>query len=124
MDSAVIERVWRRAGSACEYCRMSQEYSLLSFEIDHITPRKHGGRTVLSNLALSCFYCNSFKGSDLTGFDPKTKRVTRLYNPRRHRWQRHFRFEGGWLIGITAIGRTTVRVLQMNLPLRVTHRVL
>ena len=39
-------------------------------EIDHIISRKHHGRTVASNLALSLWYCNSFKGPDISGLDP------------------------------------------------------
>jgi hypothetical protein len=42
--------------------------------------------------------------------------LVRLYHPRRHRWDWHFRYEGGVLVGRTAIGRTTVEVLQVNLP--------
>jgi hypothetical protein len=39
---------------------MPQECDELTFEIDHVISRKHGGRTVGVNLALSCFWCNSF----------------------------------------------------------------
>jgi hypothetical protein len=122
MDSALIEQIWRQAHDKCEYCRLPPVHSLLTFEIDHVIPRKHGGQTRLSNLALSCFYCNSFKGSDLTGLDPKTGRLTKLFHPRRHQWTRHFRWEGPMLVGRTAIGRTTVAVLRINIPLRVEQR--
>jgi hypothetical protein len=66
------------------------------------------------NLALSCWYCNSFKGSDIAGIDPVTGKLTRLYHPRRHRWSWHFRWDGPLLVGRTPIGRTTIRVLQIN----------
>jgi hypothetical protein len=46
----------------------------------------------------------------------------RLFNPRRHRWRRHFRWDGPYLVGRTAIGRVTVQVLAMNDPVRVTLR--
>jgi hypothetical protein len=84
------------------------------FEVDHVIARKHDGRTVASNLALACWYCNSFKGSDIAGLDPVTKKLTRLFHPRRHRWAWHFRWNGPELFGRTAIGRTTIRVLQIN----------
>ena len=93
---------------------MPQAGSNIPFEIDHIIARKHGGRTLTSNLALTCWYCNSFKGSDLTGIDPVTRKLTRLFHPRRHKWDWHFRYDGPILIGRTAIGRTTIRVLQIN----------
>jgi hypothetical protein len=46
MNAELVELVWRRAHSCCEYCRISQQQSLLPFEIDHIIAKKHGGRTV------------------------------------------------------------------------------
>lgn len=48
------------------------------------------------------------------GIDPQTNRVTPLFHPRRHRWERHFRWEGPYLVGRTATGRVTVEVLEMN----------
>jgi hypothetical protein len=62
MDDALVQLVWQRAQAACEYCRLPQAYSTLTFEVDHITAKKHGGKTVPGNLALTCFYCNSYKG--------------------------------------------------------------
>jgi hypothetical protein len=116
MDAALQRLVRDRAGSRCEYCRLPQIGSRASFEIDHITARKHHGRTVAGNLALSCVYCNAFKGPNLSGLDPATGKLTRLYHPRRHKWVYHFRFQGSTLIGRTAIGRTTIDVLHMNHP--------
>jgi hypothetical protein len=55
MDAALTRQIWRRAHGRCEYCRFSQEFDDRPFEIDHIRSQKHGGRTVASNLALSCF---------------------------------------------------------------------
>jgi hypothetical protein len=45
-----------------------------------------------------------------------TGKVTVLYHPRRHKWSYHLRYQGGTLIGRTAIGRTTIEVLQINRP--------
>ena len=92
------------------------------FEIDHIIARKHLGPTIASNLCLSCFYCNFFKGSDLSGLDPKTRNLTPLFNPRRHKWARHFRWRGAYLIGRTPIGRVTVALLHINDEYRVEFR--
>jgi len=47
---------------------------------------------------------------------------TRLFHPRRHSWSYHFRWDGATLRGRTAIGRTTIRVLRINDPLRVILR--
>jgi hypothetical protein len=116
MEADLQRQVRDHAGDRCEYCRLPQAGSRAPFEIDHIIPRKDHGRTVAGNLALSCVYCNAFKGPNLTGLDPATGKITRLYHPRRHKWSYHFRYQGSVLVGRTAIGRTTVDVLQMNHP--------
>jgi hypothetical protein len=116
MDAALEQLVRQRASGRCEYCRLPQAASRVPFEIDHIRSRKHHGRTVAGNLALSCVYCNAYKGPNVSGIDPATGKLTRLFHPRRHKWSHHFRYEGGTLLGRTAIGRTTIDVLRINLP--------
>lgn len=116
VDAALENLVLQRAHGRCEYCRLPQDASQVTFEIDHIRPRKHHGLSVIGNLALSCVYRNGYKGPNLSGIEPKTGRLTALFNPRRHNWGYHFRFDGGTLIGRTAIGRTTIDVLRINLP--------
>jgi hypothetical protein len=71
---------------------------------------------------LSCFSCNSSKGSDIAGRDKRTRKLAPLFNPRRHAWSRHFRWQGPVLIGRTPIGRVTIAVLNINDPLRVELR--
>ncbi|MGC8642292.1 MAG: hypothetical protein ACP5XB_20715 [Isosphaeraceae bacterium] len=51
-----------------------------------------------------------------------TRRLMPLFNPRRHKWSRHFRWEGPYLVGRTAIGRVTVEMLKINDPFRVGFR--
>jgi len=48
--------------------------------------------------------------------------VVRLFHPRRDRWKRHFEWDGPLLTGRTAIGRTTIEVLEVNLSHRVEIR--
>ncbi len=91
-----------------------QFYPTAPFPVDHVVARQHGGRTVLSNLALSCLHDNCHKGPNIAGIDPTTRKLTKLFNRRRHRWERHFRWDGPYLIGRTAVGRTTIVVLGMN----------
>ncbi|HEV8062584.1 MAG TPA: HNH endonuclease signature motif containing protein [Gemmataceae bacterium] len=99
-----------------------QEYDETSFEIDHIIAKKHGSLTIARNLALSCYHCNSFKGSDVGSLDKPTRRLTPLFHPRRHSRRRHFRWQDGFLLGRTAIGRVTVALLNINDPFRVELR--
>jgi hypothetical protein len=101
---------------------MPQEFDDIPFEIDHIIAECHGGPTRPGNLALACFHCNSYKGPNLAGIDPNTNQVVRLFSPRRHKWERHFRWDGPALRGRTDVGRATVAVLRINLPHRVAHR--
>ena len=122
MDERLVQRVWQRARSCCEYCRLPRAIVPLAFEIDHIIARKHRGPTVASNLALACLPCNSHKGSNLSGIDAASGRIVRLFHPRRHKWSYHFRWDGPRLVGRTPIGRATVVVLEINLPHRVAYR--
>jgi hypothetical protein len=54
------------------------------------------------------------KGTNLTGFDPETGAVTEIFHPRRQQWDDHFRWQGLYIAGETAVGRATVVVLAMN----------
>jgi hypothetical protein len=115
MTRTLQEVVRQRAKYCCEYCRLHQEDSPLAvLHIEHIIPRKHGGTDDVENLCLACIDCNLHKGSNLTGIDPSTEDVTQLFHPRRDRWEEHFELTGLCIKGKTAIGRTTVRVMEMN----------
>ena len=122
MDRHLEALVRERASDCCEYCRMPAEYEETILELDHIRAVSHGGKTQASNLCLACFSCNSFKGANLSGVDPLTKKVVPLFNPRRHKWGHHFRWDGARLVGRTAVGRATIATLRINLDLRVAFR--
>jgi hypothetical protein len=122
MDDALKQLVWDRAGDSCEYCQLPQHFDILPFQIDHIIAVKHHGATSADNLALSCFNDNSYKGPNIAGIDLVTGELTPLYHPRRDRWSDHFEWVGPTLIGRTAVGRTTIDVLNINLPERVEYR--
>lgn len=92
------------------------------FHLEHVVAQQHRGGDAPSNLAFACHRCNCFKGTNLTGIDPTSRKITRLFHPRRHKWSRHFEWSGAILIGKTAIGRTTVVVLQINDPESVRER--
>ncbi|HSI34400.1 MAG: HNH endonuclease [Phycisphaerae bacterium] len=118
-----IERLVReRAGGRCEYCRLSEAIAPVAHVVDHVRARQHHGLTELPNLALACVFCNRFKGPNLSGVDPKSDAITRLYDPRVDVWEEHFAMIAGRVVGVTSIGRATVDVLQMNDGLRVALR--
>jgi hypothetical protein len=54
----------------------------------------------------------------------ETGQLTPLFNPRVHRWDEHYRLHDGEILGLTAMGRVTVRLLQMNRPARIKERLL
>ena len=122
MEGSLVELIWDRAGSACEYCLIPQAFYPAPFEIDHIIARQHQGQTTADNLALSCIHCNSHKGPNIAGRDRVTRKLTALFNPRRHKWSRHFRWDGPYLRGRSPIGRVTVAILNMNGPFLVQLR--
>jgi hypothetical protein len=123
MDAETRVRVRSRADNRCEYCRMHQRHYLVPFHVEHIVARQHHGSDDASNLALACHLCNRYKGPNLAGLDPGTGALTRLFNPRIDHWPDHFRIQAGRIIGLTAIGRTTIYVLNMNRPDRIRIRV-
>ena len=114
MDTALERLVWQRAKSRCEYCQLPQSCSPLPHAIDHIIARQHRGPTTAENLALACFFCNSYKGPNISGLNPQTGRTVRLFNPRRDRWSRHFDWDGPYLVGRSHTGRVTLVLLEIN----------
>jgi hypothetical protein len=101
---------------------MPDTCTVLPHEVDHVQSLKHHGLTTLANLSWACALCNSFKSSDIAGYDPTTRELSRLFNPRTDGWQEHFRWSGPTLEGTSAIGRATVDVLRINYEARVEHR--
>jgi 5-methylcytosine-specific restriction endonuclease McrA len=108
--AAVVER----AAHCCEYCLLPQADHCWPFHVEHIVPRQHVGDDSLENLALACPRCNRFKGPNLTAIDPRTGRITHLFNPRKQIWLDHFQLVGHTIEGLTQLGRATSRLLRMN----------
>ena len=106
MDDLLQQEVRARAQGRCEYCGLPQAASPLTFPVDHIVARQHGGPTTADNLALCCGRCNASKGPNIAGIDPASGQLTRLFNPRRDIWSEHFRRAGATIAGLTNVGRT------------------
>jgi len=126
MTTSLYDFVAARASHRCEYCHAPEALFNHRFPVDHITPRVFGGSDDLKNLALACHSCNSHKYQKQMVIDTTRKRLTRLFNPRRDKWERYF----GWnstktrIIGRTAIGRTTIAALNMNSERQIEARIL
>lgn len=129
MPGEYVPRGLRRQVAAdaedrCGYCRSPQELLPEPLFIEHIRPRARGGKTVRENLWLSCWNCNTRKGSRVRARDPKTRRRVGLFNPRSQKWHRHFRWDraGLRIEGRTASGRATVEALDLNNDLIIAVR--
>ena len=114
MNARTRQLVWERANSLCEYCQLSADCSEFGFELDHVIAEKHGGDSSQENLCLACFYCNSYKGPNISGVDPDSGQIVPLYKPRQQKWSRHFAWIGPLLVGKTRSGRATIGALNIN----------
>lgn len=123
MTPAIRESIRRRAGERCEYCLLPESaHDAIAFHVEHIIALQHGGTDDKSNLALACDRCNAYKGPNIASIDPASGATVRLYNPRLDRWLDHFIAVNFVIAGRTAIGRASVRLLNMNAPRRVQLR--
>lgn len=88
----------------------------MPMSIEHVIPVSLGGETDLSNLVLSCYRCNQFKGNRIRAIDSETFTTVALFNPLRQSWREHFMWTDNGLrvAGKTATGRATVDALRLN----------
>jgi hypothetical protein len=117
-----------RAGGACEYCRLLEEATGVTFHIDHVVPASLGGQTTLANLAFSCPGCNLSKGERRIGRD-LAGHVQPLFNPREYEpwllgWHMHFALESSsaLIIAQSPIGQASISTLNMNDRKRILAR--
>jgi hypothetical protein len=114
VSASVRRQVAKRANSQCEYCLLSERFSLYSFHIEHIKSIKHGGTNDANNLAYCCPDCNYFKGSDIGTYLPDGESLIRFFNPRSDRWDEHFELVDGLIEGVTEVGAATTRIFKFN----------
>lgn len=126
MSSSISESIRRlvreRAQDCCEYCRMAQAIQGATFHIEHIVPRRKGGKDEAENLALACPSCNLHKSEHTESEDPEAGQVVSLFHPRRDKWEEHFQFEGPEIRGVTPVGRATAALLDFNSERRLLIR--
>ena len=120
MNAKLRELIWQRAGYRCEYCRLHRDESYFAFHIEHIIARQHQGSNESGNLCLACAECNQFKGTNIAGIIEGN--IYPLFNPRTQSWGRHFEWDNTTLVGRTNCGRATVKVLRINLKVRIQLR--
>ena len=79
-----------QAGHRCEYCHAPEAVFNFPLEVEHIVPLSRGGDDTAANWALACRACNLYKATHLSGSDPESHTVVRLFHPREDRWEDHF----------------------------------
>ena len=109
-------KVEERAKKLCEYCQSPLEFSSTPFSVEHIFPISKGGTDNIENLALACQGCNNHKSTKTGAFDTISQRTAAFYNPRNDFWNQHFVWNEDFteIIGKTAKGRVTIKVLKLN----------
>ena len=124
ISKALKRKVKERAKELCEYCLANSHFSWHPFPIDHVLPESKGGKSTFDNLANTCQNCNSGKYNKTNVYDPISKILTAIFNPRTDKWNAHFQWnkELTHIIGLTPKGRATVAALKMNRPNVVNQR--
>jgi hypothetical protein len=122
---ALDRRIRAAAGNRCGYCQSPQYLVPVPFHIEHLIPSSQGGSDDETNLWLACPLCNGHKSDKMSGIDPETGQSHLLFNPRTQKWNEHFHWHdnGIQIIGLTPVGRATVRALHLdNDPLALVSR--
>jgi hypothetical protein len=114
--------VAKRAEYRCEYCRIYENDGFIKFQIEHIISIKHGGKTVLENLAYSCPICNSTKGTDLATI-LEDDSIVRLFHPRKDNGFEHFGVISNEIVAKSRVGSSTIKLLELNALNRILERI-
>ena len=123
IPTRLVQEVRDRAHEVCEYCLLPQSSQEATFHIDHIVPRREGGETDATNLAIACVTCSLRKGAKMVAIDPQTQATVSLFHPREENWSEHFRLNDEFEFeGLTPTGRATIAALGMNRPAIVSIR--
>ena len=68
--------IYARDNSTCQYCGKTGSHA--EFNLDHVIPRSHGGKTTWENVVAACSKCNVRKGSKLLSQLPKEMKLKRM----------------------------------------------
>lgn len=122
ISSSLRKLVVHRAFFRCEYCKIPDLGFGIPFQVDHIRAIKHGGPTIISNLAYCCPECNRYKGTDLGSYLADESTIIRFFNPRIDIWEEHFMVVEAAILPKTPNGQVTAVIFQMNAPERILYR--
>ena len=125
VSTELRRRVRESFRNCCAYCQTNEALTVTTFEVEHIWPVSRGGETIVENLCLACPACNRFK-SDRTHYKLIDGTEVRLFHPQKDVWAEHFDWtvDGTFVVGLTDIGKSKVKLLRINRPQVVNVRAL
>lgn len=113
------QQVRERANFACEYCGVTETDVGGELTIDHFQPQSKSGEDSLENLVYCCVKCNQHKAD----YWIDDSNAPSLWNPRTEQFIEHFlRLIDGNLYPLTDKAQFTIRLLRLNRPQLVEHR--
>ncbi|MGH9801652.1 MAG: HNH endonuclease [Blastocatellia bacterium] len=123
MAHPLHEQVRQAFAYRCAYCGVLESDSGGELTVDHYQPRVAGGADELANLVYACHRCNHYKA----GYWPTVEEAAAgfiLLHPHRHDLSQHYRENEltGTLEPLTATGAFNLRLLHLNRPPLVAHR--
>jgi hypothetical protein len=123
MPHPLHEQVRRAFGFRCSYCRVDETSAGAELTVDHYRPSAAGGADELANLVYACFRCNLYKGDYWPSPEEEAAGLFVLH-PQRHNLADHLRenSQTGHLEPLTATGAFNIRLLHLNRPQLVAHR--
>lgn len=95
VPAALRAKVRERFAGCCAYCRSAERLTVVTFELEHVTPQAAGGETRFENLCLACPSCNRHKATRQQAVDPETGKQVALFHPQQDRWEEHFSWAEG-----------------------------
>lgn len=123
ISASLRRQLAEEANYRCGYCLSEETFMGVPLTIDHIVPLARGGSNRRENLWLACRQCNEIKHTQTQAEDPATGQVVGLFNPRTQVWSQHFQIgEDALVVGLTPVGRATVKALQLNRTILVSAR--
>src|SRR5262245_47672572 len=107
-----------RAEHRCEYCHAPEAVFNLPLEVEHFVPGARGGEDTMANWALACRACNLYKAAHVSGSDPDSEAVVRLFHPREDQWENHFQVapESGEIVATVLIVKGAWSVMRSAPP--------
>ena len=116
VPTTLRQQIRSQFANCCAYCRTAELLTATTFEFEHIVPLSANGKTVFSNLCLSCPTCNRHKAARQVGLDPQTGEIVSLFHPQQQSWDDHFAWSSDsiTILATTSTGRATCMMLNMN----------